>query len=84
MVRQPLRRREVVQGVAALLEPSWSCQGLVITTTVAVALPTADNILPPDTKRSTDTDLGRDKIGTVAPSITKKGKRKTTRVLLEN
>ena len=68
-----LRRKEVAQEAAALLQPSWSCHGLVITIAAAAELPTTDNILPPDTKRNIDTDPGRDKIETVAPS-TKIGK----------
>ena len=68
-----LRRKEAAQEAAALLELSWSCQGLVITTAAATVLLTTDNILPPDTKRSTDTDQGLARIETVAP-LTKIGK----------
>ena len=68
------RRKEVGQEAAALLERSWSCQGLVITTAAAAAVvPTTDSILPPDTKRTIDTDPGLDRTETVAP-LTKIGK----------
>ena len=86
-VLQHLRRREEDQEAAPaqaelLLEASWSCPGLVITTAAVDECRAADNTPPPDTRtlRST-TDTDTDPSTEAAAPSTKIGETESIRIL---
>ena len=85
-VLQHLRRREEDQEAAPaqaelLLEASWSCPGLVITTAAVDECRAADNTPPPDTRtlRST-TDTDTDPSTEAAAPSTKIGETESIRI----